>query len=71
MAHTFKSIEFMAAFWIWQQPDWPSFTWNAERLAPLLRECVQAQGRLMGMASSVGGSISAQSELRSAAAPRP
>jgi Fic family protein len=53
----------MAPFWIWQQPGWPSFTWNAERLAPLLRECVQAQGRLMGMASSVGGSLSAQSEL--------
>jgi Fic family protein len=53
----------MAPFWIWQQPDWPSFTWNAERLAPLLRECVQAQGRLTGMVSSVGNSLSAQSEL--------
>ena len=29
----------------------------------MLRECVQAQGRLMGMAGSVGGSLSAQSEL--------
>ncbi|WP_223466770.1 Fic family protein [Pseudomonas sp. GL-RE-26] len=53
----------MTPQWIWQQPDWPGFTWNAERLAPLLRECVQAQGRLMGMASSVGSSLSAQSEL--------
>ncbi|MEB2624023.1 Fic family protein [Pseudomonas sp. YuFO8] len=53
----------MAPFWIWQQPDWPSFTWNTERLAPLLRECVQAQGRLTGMVSSVGNSLSAQSEL--------
>ena len=53
----------MAPHWIWQQPDWPSFTWHAERLAPLLRECVQAQGRLMGMVSSVGSSLSAQSEL--------
>ncbi|EJM59870.1 Fic family protein [Pseudomonas sp. GM48] len=53
----------MTPQWIWQQPDWPNFTWNAERLAPLLRECVQAQGRLMGMASSVGSSLSAQSEL--------
>ena len=49
--------------WIWQQPDWPNFTWQAERLGPLLRDCVQAQGRLMGMASSVGNSLSAQSEL--------
>ncbi|KJZ44171.1 Fic family protein [Pseudomonas fluorescens] len=53
----------MTPQWIWQQPDWPGFTWNAERLAPLLRECVQAQGRLMGMASSVGSSLSVQSEL--------
>ncbi|QJI45633.1 Fic family protein [Pseudomonas sp. ADAK2] len=53
----------MASHWIWQQPDWPSFTWHAERLTPLLRECVQAQGRLMGMASSVGSSLSAQNEL--------
>ena len=53
----------MTPQWIWQQPDWPGFTWNAEHLAPLLRECVQAQGRLMGMASSVGSSLSAQSEL--------
>ena len=49
--------------WIWQQPDWPNFTWQAERLGPLLRDCVQAQGRLMGMASSVGNSLCAQSEL--------
>lgn len=53
----------MAPHWIWQQPDWPRFTWHAERLAPLLRECVQAQGRLTGMISSVDSSLSAQSEL--------
>jgi Fic family protein len=53
----------MASHWIWQQSDWPNFNWQAERLGPFLRECVQAQGRLMGMASSVGSSLSAQSEL--------
>ncbi|MDH2079809.1 Fic family protein [Pseudomonas atacamensis] len=53
----------MTAHWIWQQPDWPDFNWQAERLAPLLRECVQTQGRLLGMAGSVGDSMSAQSEL--------
>ncbi|MGY2260940.1 Fic family protein [Pseudomonas sp. SDO55104_S430] len=53
----------MTTDWIWQQPDWPNFTWQAERLAPLLRECVQAQGQLMGMTGSVGNSLSAQSEL--------
>ena len=53
----------MATHWIWQQPDWPDFNWQAERLAPLLRECVQAQGQLMGMAGSVGDSLGAQTEL--------
>lgn len=53
----------MTAHWIWQQQDWPDFNWQAERLAPLLRECVQMQGRLLGMAGSVGDSMSAQSEL--------
>jgi Fic family protein len=53
----------MATHWIWQQPDWPDFNWQAEHLGPLLRECVQAQGQLKGMAQSVDGSLSAQSEL--------
>jgi Fic family protein len=49
--------------WIWQQPDWPHFHWQSERLAHLLRECVQAQGQLLGMSSSAGREFSAQSEL--------
>lgn len=53
----------MATHWIWQQPDWPDFIWQAERLAPLLRECVQAQGQLMGMAGSVSNALGAQAEL--------
>ncbi|MCU7248930.1 Fic family protein [Pseudomonas koreensis] len=53
----------MATLWIWQQPDWPDFNWQTERLASLLRECVQAQGQLMGMAGSVSKSLSAQTEL--------
>ena len=53
----------MTTHWIWQQPDWPDFNWQTERLTPLLRECVQAQGQLMGMAGSVGDSLSAQTEL--------
>lgn len=53
----------MASHWIWQQPDWPTFNWQADRLAPLLRECVQAQGQLIGKASSVDASLIAQNEL--------
>lgn len=50
-------------FWIWQQPDWPAFTWQPAALAGLLRECVQAQGQLMGMAGAVGAEIHTQGEL--------
>lgn len=43
----------MDAFWIWQQPDWPAFNWDNHQLSTLLRECVQAQGRLLGKAGAV------------------
>ncbi len=49
--------------WIWQHPEWPQLHWQAERLAPLLRDCTQAQGRLLGMAGVAGGEFAAQGEL--------
>ncbi|WP_024644698.1 Fic family protein [Pseudomonas syringae] len=49
--------------WIWQQPDWPHFRWDGERLAALLRECTKAQGRLLGMSSTVGGDAEARDAL--------
>ncbi|WP_161865964.1 Fic family protein [Pseudomonas yangonensis] len=49
--------------WIWQQPDWPHFSWQAEALAPLLRACSQAQGRLLGMLGAVGSNTEVQSSL--------
>ena len=36
--------------WIWQHPDWPRLTWQADTLAPLLRQVTLAQGALMGRA---------------------
>lgn len=51
------------SLWIWQQPDWPNFTWQAEPLAPLLRACTQTQGRLLGMLGAVGSDTEAQSSL--------
>ncbi|HEY0285736.1 MAG TPA: Fic family protein [Pseudomonas sp.] len=47
--------------WIWQRPNWPAFTWDADQLAALLRACSQAQGRLLGMLGAAGAS--AQSQL--------
>jgi Fic family protein len=51
------------ADWIWQQPTWPQFTWQAERLSALLRVCSQAQGQLLGMIGAAGADASAQTEL--------
>jgi Fic family protein len=34
--------------WIWQQQDWPNFTWDEKQLAPLLRELCFNQGVLVG-----------------------
>ena len=34
--------------WIWQHSDWPHFTWEADALAPLLRQVTLAQGALLG-----------------------
>jgi Fic family protein len=52
-----------APFWIWQQPAWPQFSWQADTLAPLLRACGQAQGRLSGMLGAVGSDTEVQSSL--------
>lgn len=52
-----------APFWIWQQPEWPHFSWQVDPLAPLLRACTQAQGRLLGMLGAVGSDTEAQSSL--------
>ena len=49
--------------WIWQHPDWPHFHWQPGRLAALLRECGQAQGKLLGMLGSVSQAVNAQNEL--------
>ena len=38
--------------WIWERPDWPAFRWESDVLVPLLRQCVEAQGQLLGMAGA-------------------
>lgn len=48
---------------IWQQSDWPHLHWQTEMLAPLLRACQQAQGRLLGMAGAIAGDAQAQGGL--------
>jgi Fic family protein len=49
--------------WIWQQPAWPTFTWQGQRLAGPLREVYLLQGRLLGSVQGVAGAESLQSEM--------
>lgn len=49
--------------WIWQQPDWPRFTWDAAALAGLLRDCQQLQGQLLGMAGAAANDLQASDAL--------
>lgn len=49
--------------WIWQQPNWPHFAWQADRLAPLVRQCTLLQGQLLGMTGVVSRDTEAQTAL--------
>ena len=33
--------------WIWQQPDWPHFRWDGQRVRPLLEQAHQARRQLL------------------------
>lgn len=49
--------------WIWQHPDWPHFGWQAETLAPLLRQVALAQGRLLGRTRTGDQTLQAEFSL--------
>lgn len=40
--------------WIWQLPQWPGLTFNAEQCQVRLAKARQAQGQLLGKASAIG-----------------
>jgi len=40
--------------WIWQQYDWPKFSFDADSIAPLLRQVHFNQGKLLGELSGQG-----------------
>ncbi|MEK6534368.1 MAG: Fic family protein [Thermodesulfobacteriota bacterium] len=40
--------------YVWQQPDWPQLTWNADAILSSLGLCRQLQGRLLHAVSSIG-----------------
>jgi Fic family protein len=50
--------------YIWQQRDWPQWTYDHERLEPLLAQVHLAQGHLMGRMHDLGLDLRDQATLR-------
>jgi len=50
--------------YIWQQPDWPQFRWDAERLLKPLSEAHLKQGRFLGQIQSLGFDVQLRAELQ-------
>lgn len=46
--------------YIWQRPNWCSFTWRSEEILTLLGKCRLAQGKLLGKVIDLGLSLDAQ-----------
>lgn len=47
----------MKAIYIWQQKDWPTFTWNDVKLSYKLGKVRGLQGKLVGKMSALGFDI--------------
>ena len=51
---TAKYTENMKSIYIWQQTDWPDFTWDDAKLSYKLGRVRGLQGRLVGRMSALG-----------------
>ena len=46
--------------WIWQQPDWPKFVWDANEISNPLAQARLAQGKLHGVAHILNADLSSE-----------
>ncbi len=58
-----KMDEYRSLIWIWQQPNWPHFVWQADALSTLLREVTQLQGKLLGKTGAVAEHTNTETQL--------
>lgn len=49
--------------WIYQDKNWPNFTWNAEKLTPTLADIRYHQGRLLGKMEALGFELKQEATL--------
>src|SRR5262245_11439573 len=50
--------------YLWEHPDWPKLTWNAEALTSALAQVSRQQGRLIGRMEALGFELRDQANLR-------
>lgn len=50
--------------YLWERPDWPSFTWDEKSLSKLLAHAHREQGRLLGKMESLGFDLRGEAYLR-------
>jgi Fic family protein len=50
--------------YIWEQTDWPSFTWDEKQLSVLFTKVSRAQGRLLGRMEALGFELRNEAHLR-------
>lgn len=43
--------------WIWQQPEWPQFSWDQGALAPVLARARLAQGKVLGVTQMLDANL--------------
>ena len=53
----------MRPIYIWQYPEWPSFTWNDSRLIALLSEVRNLEGMIQGMMDGLGFNVQSMTAL--------
>ena len=46
--------------WIWQQPNWPKFVWDANEISNSLAQARLAQGKLQGAAQILNADLSSE-----------
>lgn len=49
--------------WIYENKDWPKFTWNAEKISTKLAELRYSQGRLLGKMQGLGFELKREANL--------
>lgn len=53
----------MRPIYIWQYPEWPSFTWNDSRIISLLSEVRNLEGKIQGMMDGLGFNVQSMTAL--------